>query len=237
MTLLLQQPALKGDCYEQIVAGEILALWISNVLISTLWATILLAKDGHETRKNLDHFMDVVDNPLNPGSIFLFPESVYVSDIRLLHGLPYKRRGVSVSNITVKSISGFSWNFQDKPVMTQGTIWNILGMTDLTPWIQDSLFYFYVRVCWQHHGMMDGWMFMKFLRIWTQGAMGYTFHASINCFMPFKLCAAEVCALGVLLDGNCNTCCYWRQYGTSIRITIQLNYFTLYACIDILRLK
>ena len=49
---------------------------------------------------------------------------------------------VFVSNTTVKSKSGFSWNFQHILTMTQGTIWNILGMIGLTPWTQDSFFYF-----------------------------------------------------------------------------------------------
>ena len=41
---------------------------------------------------------------------------------------------VFVSKATVKSMSGFLWNFQDMLAMTQGTIWNILGMIGLTPW-------------------------------------------------------------------------------------------------------
>ena len=41
--------------------------------------------------------------------------------------------GVDVSNTTVKSMIGFSWNFQDMSAMTQGTIWNILGMIGITP--------------------------------------------------------------------------------------------------------
>ena len=46
--------------------------------------------------------------------------------------------------------------------MTQGTIWNILGMIGLTPWTRGSFFSnFLVRVGWQHHGIPDGWAFMK----------------------------------------------------------------------------
>ena len=45
---------------------------------------------------------------------------------------------VFVSNTTVKLMSGFSWNFHDIFAMTQGTIWNILGMISLTHWIQGS---------------------------------------------------------------------------------------------------
>ena len=39
------------------------------------------AKGGHETRNNLRHNRDVTVNPLNSESIFLFPGSVFVSNI------------------------------------------------------------------------------------------------------------------------------------------------------------
>ena len=35
--------------------------------------------------------------------------------------------GLSVSNITDKHITGFSWKFQDRSGMEQGTFWNILA--------------------------------------------------------------------------------------------------------------
>ena len=38
-------------------------------------------KDGHDTRNNLEHFRDVTVNPLNPGSIYLFPGYVFVCNI------------------------------------------------------------------------------------------------------------------------------------------------------------
>ena len=38
-------------------------------------------KDGHDTGSNLEHFRDVTVNPFNPGSIYLFPGSVFVSNI------------------------------------------------------------------------------------------------------------------------------------------------------------
>ena len=43
--------------------------------------------------------------------------------------------GVFVRNTTVKSISEFSWHFDDMLAMTQtqGTTWNILGMIGSTP--------------------------------------------------------------------------------------------------------
>ena len=47
---------------------------------------------------------------------------------------------LSFSNITEKRTNGFSWNFQQKWVMRQATIWNVLGMCQLTPWIQDWFF-------------------------------------------------------------------------------------------------
>ena len=34
-------------------------------------------KDGHDTGSNLEYFRDVTVNPLNPGSIYLFPGSVF----------------------------------------------------------------------------------------------------------------------------------------------------------------
>ena len=40
-----------------------------------------LAKVAHETRTNLEHLRDVAVNLLNPGSIFLFPGSVFVINI------------------------------------------------------------------------------------------------------------------------------------------------------------
>ena len=37
--------------------------------------------DGPDTRSNLEHFRDVTVNPLNSGSINLFPGSVFVCNI------------------------------------------------------------------------------------------------------------------------------------------------------------
>ena len=62
---------------------------------------------------------------------------------RLLHGLPSKRRSVSVSKIAVKGMSGFSW----RSAMIQGTIWKKLGMIREILWIQDSFFEFSGYVC------------------------------------------------------------------------------------------
>ena len=38
-------------------------------------------KFAHKTRNKLEHFGDVVINPLNPGSIVLLPRSVFVSNV------------------------------------------------------------------------------------------------------------------------------------------------------------
>ena len=51
-------------------------------------------------------------------------------------------KSVSVSNITVKWVTGFSWNFKQRLQLRQGTICNIFGMLQLTHWIQDRFFYF-----------------------------------------------------------------------------------------------
>ena len=60
-----------------------------------------LRKFGHETRKDLEHFGDVAVNSFDPGSIFLFSGSVFVS------------------NIMEKQLNGFSWNFHDMSGMMQ----------------------------------------------------------------------------------------------------------------------
>ena len=46
---------------------------------------------------------------------------------RLFHGLLTRCVGVSLSNISVKRKNRFSWNFQDRTVLTRGTSWNISG--------------------------------------------------------------------------------------------------------------
>ena len=61
-------------------------------------------KDDHDTGSNLKHFRDVTVNPLNPGSIYLFPGSVIFC------------------NIMEKQVNGFSWNFYDTSGMTQQMI-------------------------------------------------------------------------------------------------------------------
>ena len=62
------------------------------------------AKHGHETRNNLKHFRDVVVNTLNSGLIFLFPGTVFVS------------------NIMEEGMNGFSWNFHEISGRTQKII-------------------------------------------------------------------------------------------------------------------
>ena len=44
---------------------------------------------------------------------------------------------LSVSNITEKRLNGFSWNFQSRWDLIQGTIGNIFRMFHLTPWTKD----------------------------------------------------------------------------------------------------
>ena len=51
------------------------------------------AKFAHGTRNKLEHFENVVGNPLNPISIFIFPGSVFVS------------------NVMQKQVNGFLLNF------------------------------------------------------------------------------------------------------------------------------
>ena len=83
-------------------------------------------------------------------------------------------RACFFSNTTVKSMSGFSWNFQDMMVITQETIWKILGMVGLIPWTQGSLFYF-LDPCLLAASRNTGWMDIpEIFRIWTQEAIGYT---------------------------------------------------------------
>ena len=67
-------------------------------------------------------------------------------------------------------MSGFSSNFQGMLAMTQGTIWNILGMIGALG-CRAPFSIFWVRVCWQHHVMPD---IHEIFRIWTQEAIGYT---------------------------------------------------------------
>ena len=40
-----------------------------------------LEKDGHDSGSNLGQFMDVAVNPLKPGSMYLFPGTVFVCNI------------------------------------------------------------------------------------------------------------------------------------------------------------
>ena len=63
---------------------------------------------------------------------------------------------------------------QDMSTMTQGAIWNILGVMCLTPWIQDSFFY-YLGPCLLAASWNNGWIDIhEILRIWTHGAFGWT---------------------------------------------------------------
>ena len=59
----------------------------------------------------------------------------------------------AVSNITGNWMKRFSLNFQQRLNMRQRTIWNILGMLQLTPWIQDRFFFFFwICDCWSYYG-------------------------------------------------------------------------------------
>ena len=46
------------------------------------------------------------------------------------------------SSIVEKQLNGFSWNCQKRMDLTQGAIWNIFGMLQLTPWILGRFIYF-----------------------------------------------------------------------------------------------
>ena len=50
---------------------------------------------------------------------------------------------LSVSHITEKRQNGFSWNFQGRWDLIQGTIGNIFRIFHLTPWTQEFLFHFF----------------------------------------------------------------------------------------------
>ena len=57
--------------------------------------------------------------------------------------------------------------------MTQGKNWKIWGMISLTPWIQDSFFYF-LGWCLLTISQNNGWVDIPAIfMIWTQGAAGY----------------------------------------------------------------
>ena len=60
--------------------------------------------DGLGTKSNLEHFQGVTVNPLNPGSIYLIPGSVFVC------------------NIMEKRVNGFSWKFNETSGATQEII-------------------------------------------------------------------------------------------------------------------
>ena len=153
-------------------------------------------KDGRDTGSNLEHFRDVTVNPLNPGSIYYFLDPcLFVIQwktgerifMNFLWNVRHDTRnnwldcfipahlgapGVFVSNITIQSMSGFSWNFQYMLAMTQGTIWNILGIIGITPWAQGSFFYF-LGPCLLATSRNTGWMDLyEICRIWTQEAIG-----------------------------------------------------------------
>ena len=82
--------------------------------------------------------------------------------------------GVFVSNTTVESICGFSWNFHDILAMIQETIWKILGIIGLTPWTPGSFFYF-LGPCLLATSPNTGWMDShEIFRIWTQEAIGFS---------------------------------------------------------------
>ena len=82
----------------------------------------------------------------------------------------------------------------------QGTIWNILGMKHLIPWIQGSFFSIsWVCVCYQHYWITDGWIFMKISGYRHKKELPRPFHAWIDCFELPELGGEEVGALGVLL--------------------------------------
>ena len=60
--------------------------------------------DGQDTGSNVENFRDVTVNHVNPVSIYLFPGTVFVW------------------NIKEKRVNGFSWNFYKTSGMTQEII-------------------------------------------------------------------------------------------------------------------
>ena len=85
--------------------------------------------------------------------IFRVSGTWYKEEMRIFSGCSIKPlenrrffpffRGIhALSSIAEKRWNGFSWNFQKRPDMTQGAIWNIFGMLRLTPWILGRFIYF-----------------------------------------------------------------------------------------------
>ena len=54
----------------------------------------------------------------------------------------FSEQSMPLSRIAEKWFNRFSWNFQKRMDMTQGAIWNIFGMLQLTPWILGRFIYF-----------------------------------------------------------------------------------------------
>ena len=109
---------------------------------------------------------------------------------------------LSVINITEKRLNGFSWNFQGRWDLIQGTIGNIFRMFHFgddrcNPLDTGFPFPFPGSV---FIGVIpDGWTFMKFSGYGHKKQQATLFHAWVDSFTLFKLGVAEVCALGVLL--------------------------------------
>ena len=56
--------------------------------------------------------------------------------------LTFSEQSMPLSSIAEKRFNRFSWNFQKRTDMTQGAIWTIFGMLQLTPWILGRFIYF-----------------------------------------------------------------------------------------------
>ena len=79
---------------------------------------------GHDTRNNLENLgMSRLTHWVLDFFFCVFKKSVFVS------------------NITGKQMNGFSWNFQQRLDMRPGTTCVIVGMLQLTTWIQGRFFY------------------------------------------------------------------------------------------------
>ena len=87
---------------------------------------------------------------------------------RMFHFIPWTQEflptfpeeSMSPSSIAEKRWKWFSWNFQKRTDLTQGSILNTFGMLRLTPWILGRFIYF-----------LDPWFF--FVILWKNGSMDF----------------------------------------------------------------
>ena len=125
-------PPSNGDGCVFILVGWSVGLSVSNITkkqINGFSWNVRVSHTWHKEQTEISE--DVPFNHLLTGWFY----SIFVGE------------SASVSIETKKGIIGFLWNCQDRFDNTQGTIWNILGMLCLTPWMQDYFSVFWVRIC------------------------------------------------------------------------------------------